>query len=113
MAVADNPSPAAVIEHVEYVNQVFTAAQEITIKAAVAGKRFRLVQFNVSTNASTSIYFQSNSTIVYPERMAGNAGASGDFNSAGWMETAIGEALTMESTAAATVGASLRIWEIG
>ncbi len=75
------------------------------IVAGVAGKKYRVLSVVVVTTAANSIKFQSASTDIsatFP--LAANGGLVLPFNEHGWFETAAGEALNINLSAATSTG---------
>ncbi len=74
-----------------------TAGTDNQLVAAVAGKRIRVLAYDVSNvgTSATNITFKSGATAIYPVIQSGANGGGRvlPFNEHGWMETAVGSAL--------------------
>lgn len=76
-----------------------------TIIAAVAGARIRVLSVVMVSTLANAVKFMSNATDIsatFP--LAANGGVVLPFNEHGWFETAIGEALNLNMTAATATG---------
>lgn len=77
--------------------------------AAVAGKKFRVLSLVMITTSANSVKFQSASTDItglFP--LGANGGFTLPFNEHGWFETAAGEALNINMSAASSTGVQLQ-----
>ena len=75
------------------------------VVAAVAGVRHRVLSVVLITTAANSVNFLSAATGIsatFP--LAANGGVVLPFNEHGWFETAVGEALNLNMTAATATG---------
>lgn len=75
------------------------------VVAAVAGARIRVLSVVLVSTLANSVKFMSASTDIsatFP--LAANGGVVLPFNEHGWFETAIGEALNLNMTAATATG---------
>jgi hypothetical protein len=113
MANVDVPGRGATTIERLHVNQALGAAESATVKAAVADTKYRVLAWHVSSNAATTVLLQTDDDDVAGVRLAGNAGQAFPRMEEGWMETLAGEALKIESTAAATLNGTLLVQTIG
>lgn len=79
-----------------------------TIAAAEAGARFRVLAAAIIATTANNVKFQSNtSDISATFALGANGGLVLPFNEHGWFETALGEALNINLSAATAVGAQI------
>lgn len=75
-----------------------------TLVAAVAGAKIRVLAVALVSTAINTVTFQSNSTPISGAfDFAANGGMALSFNEHGYMETAVGEALVLNLSAATKV----------
>ncbi len=90
-----------------------SASGATVVVAAVASKKIRVISYVVVANAAVNIKFQSNSTdktgLLY---LAANGGVSGAYAPTGHFETASGEALNINLSAAVAVGGHVTYVEV-
>lgn len=90
-----------------------SASGATAVVASVASKKIRVISYVVVANAAVNIKFQSNSTdktgLLY---LAGNGGVSGAYAPTGHFETASGEALNINLSAAVAVGGHVTYVEV-
>lgn len=80
-----------------------------TLVAAVSGKKIRLLSAHMVSVGANSAKFVSGSTDIGGTfAFAANGGMVLDFNEHGWYETAAGEALVLNLSAATAVGISFQ-----
>lgn len=80
-----------------------------SIVAAVSGKKIRVISASIVSASANSIKFRSGTTDISAlYAFAANGGMVLDFNEHGWFETAAGEALQLNLSAAAAVGISIQ-----
>ena len=83
---------------------------DVTIVAAVAGKRIRVVSTQFKAAGVVSTKWTSSAAGTTIDGVQSNVDGSGQqlsLNPAGWFETIAGEALVLNKTAAVQVGGSL------
>ncbi len=79
------------------------------IVAAVAGRVIRALSDRVMANGTVNVKWKSNTTdICGLAYLVANTGYVDPFNPVGWFETAAGEALNIDLSAAVAVGGVLR-----
>lgn len=86
-----------------FANPTSIGSNEII--AAVAGARFRVLSVVMVSTLANNVKFLSGSTDIsatFP--LAANGGVVLPFNEHGWFETAVGEALNLNMTAATATG---------
>lgn len=90
-----------------------SASGATAVVAAVASKKIRVISYVVVANAAVNVKFQSNSTdktgLLY---LAANGGVSGAYAPTGHFETASGEALNINLSAAVAVGGHVTYVEV-
>lgn len=82
-----------------------SALGQSTVIAAVAGAAIRVIGLAVVATAANAVKFQSASTDIsatFP--LGANGGLVLPFNEHGWFQTAVGEALNINMTAATATG---------
>lgn len=85
------------------------AAGDNSLVAAVAGARYRVLEVAVVTTAANNVKFRSNTTDIsatFP--LAANGGIVLPFNEHGHFETALGEALQINMSAATATGVQIQ-----
>ncbi len=90
-----------------------SASGATSVVALVAAKKIRVISYVVVANAAVNVKFQSNSTdktgLLY---LSANGGVSGAYAPTGHFETASGEALNINLSAAVAVGGHLTYIEV-
>lgn len=82
-----------------------SASGDTTLVAAVPGRRVRVLALAGVTTLANSVHFRSNATpIAATFPLAANGGVVLPVNELGWFETAFGEALVVNMTAATATG---------
>jgi hypothetical protein len=86
-----------------------SSSGDTTLVAAQGGRRYRVVQFYMTTDAPVFVKFKSGSTdVTGPVRLADDGkGHDKGLNPAGWFITAPGEALKINLSGNAIVGGVL------
>ncbi len=83
---------------------------DVTIVSAVAGKRIRLISSEFKASGAVSVKWTSGAagtTISGAKSLIDGSGEGLGMNPAGWFETAAGDALVLNKTAAVQTGGSI------
>jgi hypothetical protein len=94
-----------------YIDAFVTPSTATTtqIAPAVAGQRYRVLQYFVSATAAQVFQFLSNATPISATMHIGAAPTHvAPFSEHGWFQTAIGEALQISTTAATPSGVQVQ-----
>lgn len=90
-----------------------SASGATVVVASVASKKIRIISYVVVANAAVNVKFQSNASdktgLLY---LAANGGVSGAYAPTGHFETASGEALNINLSAAVAVGGHVTYVEV-
>lgn len=103
MSNVTRTSPQKTPHQNAFVTSASSGANEVV--AAVAGAKYRVLSVVAVATAANSIKFQSASTdITATFPLGANGGFVLPFNEHGWCETAVGEALNINFSAATSTG---------
>ena len=92
----------------KYAKIDVASAGDNTIVAAVAGKKIRVLQYALVVGAATTVIWKSGSTAISGDMsFDANSGISSPFSPVGLFETAAGEALVLNLSAANPVSGHL------
>jgi len=84
-----------------------------TIVTAVSGKKIRVLSYNFIANGNVNAKWQSNTTDISGLKYCTQySGLVANFNPVGWVETASGEALKLNLSAAIAIGGEITYIEI-
>lgn len=107
-------SGASPIE-VKYAAVAVASSGDNTIVAAVSGKKIRVISYMLNAAAAVDAKWKSGAStdktgLLY--MAAAGYGAIGDYNPSGWFETAVGQALVLNLSAAVAVGGHISYVEV-